>query len=74
MAITTKYCQKELDEYGACVVSHPASWQEKCVDLKLRVAQCTSSQYVHICLFFTSQIDLSVFLQHIKTVVLPCFY
>lgn len=53
MAITTKYCQKELDEYGACVVSHPASWQEKCVDLKLRVAQCTSSQYVHIACFKT---------------------
>ncbi|XP_016371602.1 coiled-coil-helix-coiled-coil-helix domain-containing protein 5-like [Sinocyclocheilus rhinocerous] len=46
MAITTKYCQKELDEYGACVVSHPVSWQEKCVDLKLRVAQCTSSHPV----------------------------
>ncbi|XP_059390212.1 coiled-coil-helix-coiled-coil-helix domain-containing protein 5 [Carassius carassius] len=46
LAITTKYCQKELDEYGACVVSHPASWQEKCVELKLRVAQCTSSHPV----------------------------
>ncbi|XP_043081782.1 coiled-coil-helix-coiled-coil-helix domain-containing protein 5 [Puntigrus tetrazona] len=46
MAITTKYCQKELEEYGTCVVSHPATWQEKCVDLKLRVAQCTSSHPV----------------------------
>lgn len=48
MAITTKYCQKELEEYGGCVVSHPASWQEKCLDLKLKVAQCTSSQYVQM--------------------------
>ncbi|XP_067277826.1 coiled-coil-helix-coiled-coil-helix domain-containing protein 5 isoform X2 [Pseudorasbora parva] len=46
MAITTKYCQKELDEYGGCVVSHPASWQEKCLDQKLKVAQCTSSHPV----------------------------
>uniref|UniRef100_A0A8C2HFP9 IMS import disulfide relay-system CHCH-CHCH-like Cx9C domain-containing protein n=1 Tax=Cyprinus carpio TaxID=7962 RepID=A0A8C2HFP9_CYPCA len=53
MAITAKYCQQELGEYGACVVSYPASWQEKCPDLKLRVAQCTSSQYVHIACFKT---------------------
>uniref|UniRef100_A0A8C1RNY8 IMS import disulfide relay-system CHCH-CHCH-like Cx9C domain-containing protein n=1 Tax=Cyprinus carpio TaxID=7962 RepID=A0A8C1RNY8_CYPCA len=53
MAITAKYCQQELGEYGACFVSYPASWQEKCPDLKLRVAQCTSSQYVHIACFKT---------------------
>ncbi|KAK7175244.1 hypothetical protein R3I93_002214 [Phoxinus phoxinus] len=46
MAITAKYCQKELEEYGGCVVSHPESWQEKCLDLKLKVAKCTSSHPV----------------------------
>ncbi|XP_056308092.1 coiled-coil-helix-coiled-coil-helix domain-containing protein 5 [Danio aesculapii] len=46
MAITTKFCQKELEEYGGCVVSNPTSWQEKCQELKLRVAHCTSSHPV----------------------------
>ncbi|TRY56744.1 hypothetical protein DNTS_004716 [Danionella cerebrum] len=45
MAIVSRFCQKELDEYGGCVAAHPESWQEKCADLKLKVAQCTSSQY-----------------------------
>lgn len=61
MAITTKYCQKELEEYGGCVVSHPASWQEKCLDLKLKVAQCTSSQYVRMSYFKTSAFPFLLF-------------
>lgn len=60
MAITTKYCQKELEEYGGCVVSHPASWQEKCLDLKLKVAQCTSSQYVQMSLLADKCIYISL--------------
>ncbi|XP_056609664.1 coiled-coil-helix-coiled-coil-helix domain-containing protein 5 [Triplophysa dalaica] len=46
MEISTKYCQKELEEYGSCVASNPSSWQQKCQDLKLKVAQCTSSHPV----------------------------
>lgn len=51
MEISTKYCQKELEEYGSCVASNPSSWQQKCQDLKLKVAQCTSSQYVYFHIF-----------------------
>ncbi|KAG9279005.1 coiled-coil-helix-coiled-coil-helix domain-containing protein 5 [Astyanax mexicanus] len=46
MEITTKYCQKEMEQYGACVASHPSSWQQQCHDLKVQVAQCTSSHPV----------------------------
>ncbi|XP_072531363.1 coiled-coil-helix-coiled-coil-helix domain-containing protein 5 isoform X2 [Salminus brasiliensis] len=46
MEITTKYCQKEIEEYGVCVASHPAAWQQQCQDLKMKVAQCTSSHPV----------------------------
>lgn len=44
MEITAKYCQKEMEEYGSCVSSHPGDWQLQCQHLKLKVAQCTSSQ------------------------------
>lgn len=47
MDITAKFCQKEMEEYGACVASNPSSWQEQCHHLKVKVAQCTSSQYVY---------------------------
>lgn len=46
MDITAKFCQKEMEEYGACVASNPSTWQEQCHHLKVKVAQCTSSQYV----------------------------
>ncbi|XP_017557062.1 coiled-coil-helix-coiled-coil-helix domain-containing protein 5 isoform X1 [Pygocentrus nattereri] len=46
MEITAKYCQKEMEEYGACVASHPAEWQQQCQHLKVKVAQCTSSHPV----------------------------
>ncbi|KAM9494632.1 coiled-coil-helix-coiled-coil-helix domain-containing protein 5 [Clarias gariepinus] len=46
MDITAKFCQKEMEEYGACVASNPSSWQEQCHHLKVKVAQCTSSHPV----------------------------
>ncbi|KAI4882416.1 hypothetical protein NFI96_025177, partial [Prochilodus magdalenae] len=46
MEITAKYCQKEMEQYGACVASYPAEWQQQCQHLKVKVAQCTSSHPV----------------------------
>ncbi|XP_030646804.1 coiled-coil-helix-coiled-coil-helix domain-containing protein 5 [Chanos chanos] len=46
MDITTKFCQKEMEDYGACVAANPSSWQQRCQDLKMKVAQCTSSHPV----------------------------
>ncbi|KAG7317308.1 hypothetical protein KOW79_019606 [Hemibagrus wyckioides] len=46
MDITAKFCQKEMEEYGACVASNPSAWQEQCHHLKVKVAQCTSSHPV----------------------------
>uniref|UniRef100_A0A4W5MFH7 IMS import disulfide relay-system CHCH-CHCH-like Cx9C domain-containing protein n=1 Tax=Hucho hucho TaxID=62062 RepID=A0A4W5MFH7_9TELE len=46
MDITTKYCHKEMESYGQCVASHPSTWQQHCQDLKMKVAQCTSSHPV----------------------------
>ncbi|XP_076866129.1 coiled-coil-helix-coiled-coil-helix domain-containing protein 5 isoform X2 [Brachyhypopomus gauderio] len=46
MSITTRFCRKEMEEYGTCVASHPSSWQQHCEHLKLQVAQCTSSHPV----------------------------
>lgn len=43
--ITTKYCRKEMEEYGSCVASNPSTWQQTCNELKMKVAHCTSSQY-----------------------------
>uniref|UniRef100_A0AAZ3RAH6 IMS import disulfide relay-system CHCH-CHCH-like Cx9C domain-containing protein n=2 Tax=Oncorhynchus tshawytscha TaxID=74940 RepID=A0AAZ3RAH6_ONCTS len=45
MDITAKCCHKEMESYGQCVTSHPSTWQQHCQDLKMKVAQCTSSQY-----------------------------
>lgn len=42
--ITTKYCQKDMEAYGSCVASNPSTWQQRCHELKMKVAQCTSSQ------------------------------
>ncbi len=44
MDITAKYCQKEMEAYGSCVASNPSTWQHTCHELKMKVAQCTSSQ------------------------------
>ncbi|KAK1785546.1 hypothetical protein P4O66_018913, partial [Electrophorus voltai] len=44
MNITAKYCRAEVEEYGGCVASNPSAWQKQCEHLKLKVAQCTSSQ------------------------------
>uniref|UniRef100_A0A8D3CU53 IMS import disulfide relay-system CHCH-CHCH-like Cx9C domain-containing protein n=1 Tax=Scophthalmus maximus TaxID=52904 RepID=A0A8D3CU53_SCOMX len=46
MDITAKYCHKEMEEYGSCVASNPSTWQHKCHELKMKVAQCTSSHPV----------------------------
>ncbi|XP_021481576.2 coiled-coil-helix-coiled-coil-helix domain-containing protein 5, partial [Oncorhynchus mykiss] len=46
MDITTKCCHKEMESYGQCVASHPSTWQQHCQDLKMKVAQCTSSHPV----------------------------
>ncbi|XP_066531542.1 coiled-coil-helix-coiled-coil-helix domain-containing protein 5 [Hoplias malabaricus] len=46
LEITAKCCQKEMEEYGACVASNPATWQQECQHLKMKVAQCTSSHPV----------------------------
>ncbi|XP_067089478.1 coiled-coil-helix-coiled-coil-helix domain-containing protein 5 isoform X1 [Osmerus mordax] len=46
MDITTRFCHKEMEEYGACVASNPSTWQNQCEDLKMKVAQCTSSHPV----------------------------
>uniref|UniRef100_A0A3B5K335 IMS import disulfide relay-system CHCH-CHCH-like Cx9C domain-containing protein n=1 Tax=Takifugu rubripes TaxID=31033 RepID=A0A3B5K335_TAKRU len=44
--ITTKYCQKDMEAYGSCVASNPSTWQQRCHELKMKVAQCTSSHPV----------------------------
>lgn len=44
--ITTKYCRKEMEEYGSCVASNPSTWQQTCNELKMKVAHCTSSHPV----------------------------
>ncbi|XP_041032905.1 coiled-coil-helix-coiled-coil-helix domain-containing protein 5 isoform X4 [Carcharodon carcharias] len=44
--ITARYCSKEMEDYGQCVASNPASWQKDCHQLKTSVAQCTSSHPV----------------------------
>ncbi|XP_034046870.1 coiled-coil-helix-coiled-coil-helix domain-containing protein 5-like [Thalassophryne amazonica] len=44
--ITTKYCHKEMEAYGSCVASNPSTWQQTCHELKMKVAQCTSSHPV----------------------------
>ncbi|KAI3359716.1 hypothetical protein L3Q82_014092, partial [Scortum barcoo] len=46
MDITVKYCHKEMEAYGSCVASNPSTWQHKCHELKIKVAQCTSSHPV----------------------------
>ncbi|KAF6727712.1 Coiled-coil-helix-coiled-coil-helix domain-containing protein 5 [Oryzias melastigma] len=46
MDISAKYCQKELESYGSCVSSNPSTWQQKCHELKMKVAHCTSSHPV----------------------------
>ncbi|XP_060946180.1 coiled-coil-helix-coiled-coil-helix domain-containing protein 5 isoform X1 [Limanda limanda] len=46
MEITAKYCHKEMEEYGSCVASNPSTWQQNCHELKMKVAQCTSSHPV----------------------------
>uniref|UniRef100_H3B880 IMS import disulfide relay-system CHCH-CHCH-like Cx9C domain-containing protein n=1 Tax=Latimeria chalumnae TaxID=7897 RepID=H3B880_LATCH len=43
LEITAKYCRKEMDDYGECVASNPSTWQRQCHELKMKVAQCTSS-------------------------------
>ncbi|XP_036409415.1 coiled-coil-helix-coiled-coil-helix domain-containing protein 5 [Megalops cyprinoides] len=46
MEITVRYCRKEMEDYGMCVASNPSSWQQQCQELKMKVAQCTSSHPV----------------------------
>ncbi|KAJ8254057.1 hypothetical protein COCON_G00206690 [Conger conger] len=46
MDITARFCHKEMEEYGTCVASNPSSWQQQCQELKMKVAQCTSSHPV----------------------------
>ncbi|XP_062264827.1 coiled-coil-helix-coiled-coil-helix domain-containing protein 5 isoform X1 [Platichthys flesus] len=46
MDITAKYCHKEMEEYGSCVASNPSTWHQSCHELKMKVAQCTSSHPV----------------------------
>uniref|UniRef100_A0AAQ5YES1 IMS import disulfide relay-system CHCH-CHCH-like Cx9C domain-containing protein n=1 Tax=Amphiprion ocellaris TaxID=80972 RepID=A0AAQ5YES1_AMPOC len=46
MDITSKYCHKEMEAYGSCVASNPSTWQQNCHELKMKVAQCTSSHPV----------------------------
>uniref|UniRef100_A0A3P9JY40 IMS import disulfide relay-system CHCH-CHCH-like Cx9C domain-containing protein n=2 Tax=Oryzias latipes TaxID=8090 RepID=A0A3P9JY40_ORYLA len=46
MDISAKYCQKELESYGSCVSSNPSTWQQKCHELKMKVAHCTASHPV----------------------------
>uniref|UniRef100_H3C497 IMS import disulfide relay-system CHCH-CHCH-like Cx9C domain-containing protein n=1 Tax=Tetraodon nigroviridis TaxID=99883 RepID=H3C497_TETNG len=35
-----------MEAYGSCVASNPLTWQQKCHELKMKVAQCTSSHPV----------------------------
>ncbi|KAM3597563.1 uncharacterized protein V6R79_006165 [Siganus canaliculatus] len=35
-----------MEAYGSCVAYNPSTWQEKCHELKIKVAQCTSSHPV----------------------------
>ncbi|XP_071947032.1 coiled-coil-helix-coiled-coil-helix domain-containing protein 5-like [Antedon mediterranea] len=40
--IITKYCSKELDNYGRCVSENPTSWQHECNELKNEATKCSS--------------------------------
>ncbi|KAM5172401.1 coiled-coil-helix-coiled-coil-helix domain-containing protein 5 [Mantella aurantiaca] len=46
LEITAKYCNNEMEAYGQCVSSKPGTWQHDCHELKVKVAQCTSSHPV----------------------------
>ncbi|XP_029440639.1 coiled-coil-helix-coiled-coil-helix domain-containing protein 5 isoform X2 [Rhinatrema bivittatum] len=46
LEVTARYCSKEMEAYGQCVVSKPSSWQVDCHQLKVGVARCTSSHPV----------------------------
>ncbi|XP_066563884.1 coiled-coil-helix-coiled-coil-helix domain-containing protein 5 [Amia ocellicauda] len=46
MEITAEFCRKEMEDYGMCVAANPSSWQRECQQLKMKVAQCTSSHPV----------------------------
>ncbi|KAI1884310.1 hypothetical protein AGOR_G00225110 [Albula goreensis] len=46
MEITARHCRKEIEDYGMCVAANPSSWQQQCQELKMKVAQCTSSHPV----------------------------
>ncbi|KAG8509723.1 Coiled-coil-helix-coiled-coil-helix domain-containing protein 5 [Galemys pyrenaicus] len=43
LEITARYCGRELEQYGQCVAAKPESWQRDCHQLKISIAQCTSS-------------------------------
>ncbi|KAM9114978.1 LOW QUALITY PROTEIN: coiled-coil-helix-coiled-coil-helix domain-containing protein 5 [Pangshura tecta] len=43
LEVTARHCRSELDQYGRCVAASPATWQQDCQQLKLRMARCASA-------------------------------
>ncbi|XP_039370660.1 coiled-coil-helix-coiled-coil-helix domain-containing protein 5, partial [Mauremys reevesii] len=43
LEVTARHCRSELDQYGRCVAASPATWQQDCHRLKLRMARCAAS-------------------------------
>ncbi|XP_007907701.1 coiled-coil-helix-coiled-coil-helix domain-containing protein 5 [Callorhinchus milii] len=46
LEVTAKHCAEEMEAYGQCVTSKPSTWQQDCHQLKMKVAECTSSHPV----------------------------
>uniref|UniRef100_A0A8C4R5Y7 Coiled-coil-helix-coiled-coil-helix domain containing 5 n=1 Tax=Eptatretus burgeri TaxID=7764 RepID=A0A8C4R5Y7_EPTBU len=43
MHVAQRHCSAELERYGQCVASNPTDWQHSCHNLKVQLAQCTST-------------------------------
>ncbi|CAM5118433.1 unnamed protein product [Natator depressus] len=43
LEVAARHCRGEMEQYGRCVAASPATWQQDCHQLKLRMARCASS-------------------------------
>ncbi|XP_043388441.1 coiled-coil-helix-coiled-coil-helix domain-containing protein 5 isoform X1 [Chelonia mydas] len=46
LEVAARHCGGEMEQYGRCVAASPATWQQDCHQLKLRMARCASSQFI----------------------------
>ncbi|KAM9514184.1 coiled-coil-helix-coiled-coil-helix domain-containing protein 5 isoform 1-T1 [Guaruba guarouba] len=42
LEIAARYCRTEMEQYGQCVAASPASWQQDCHQLRVRMSRCAS--------------------------------